>query len=78
MGGIFSSPKVPEAPKPDPEIARLQEEQAKAAADEKASIEERDKEEKLARARGLRGKNSLLSAGYSGFEKDAKKETLGA
>lgn len=56
-------------PKPDPEIER----QRLAAMERERKEQERlaslEAEEKSARARGLRGARSLLSAGFSGFDR---------
>jgi len=87
---MFSTPTMaqapaPKAPKPDPEAAaeaeRIKQEEAEAkrladiAEEKRKRLEE---EERLARAKGLRGRRSLLSAGSTGFSDENKpKQTLG-
>lgn len=75
--GFFKS-----APKPDPEIQRLNQERADELArlkeeetKRKLALEEKDREERLARQRKLRGSASLLAAGFTGFGLGTEKPT---
>jgi|TARA_R110000824_G_C15229186_1_gene678304 hypothetical protein len=68
MGGIFGSRD--KAPPVDPEIERLRKEAEATAAKEKADLIAKEKEEKLAVERRLRGSRSLFTSGTSGFDED--------
>jgi|TARA_R110002012_G_scaffold318901_2_gene538094 hypothetical protein len=76
MGSMFSS--KPKTPAVDPELARLRQENAKRASDEKARLAKLAQEEKDAVQRRLRGSRSLFVAGQTGFDEDDNvQDTLG-
>ena len=67
-------------PAVDPEVARLREENRGAADREKARLLKKEKEEKAAVQRRLRGSRSLFTDGQSGFDYDDDdvQDTLGS
>ena len=71
VGKIFGV-KKPKAPERDPNLVRLEKEEAA----RKTAQLAKEKEEEEARKRNLRGARSLLSGGYVGFSDD-KKDNLG-
>ena len=66
------------APAPDPEVARLREENKKRQLDEEIRLTKRAEEEQSAIQRRLRGSRSLFARGQAGFDDDDKiKDNLG-
>lgn len=77
MGGLFGG--KPKTPAPDPEVARLREENRRKAAEEKERLLKKEEEEKAAMQRRLRGSRSLFSKGQAGFDDDDDvQDTLGS
>jgi len=66
------------APAPDPEVARLREENKQRQLDEEIRLAKRAEEEQAAIQRRLRGSRSLFAKGQAGFDDDDKvKDNLG-
>ena len=83
MGGIeraiSGKPKAPPPPAPDPQIAKDLAAARAAETKRKTDLANKDKEDRLARERGKRGRRSLFAANNMGrgFEEMAdKKRTL--
>ena len=76
MGSILGG--RPKAPAPDPELARLREENKRRAEEETSRLARVAQEEKAAVQRRLRGSRSLFAKGQAGFDDDDKvQDTLG-
>lgn len=67
MGPMSNPLKKPKIPKPDPSIERDRREAEARAKAETDALEATEAEERRKRAAGLRGFDSLLSGGFTGF-----------